>query len=254
VRVVKPNTGYRFNMEIEDTAFIDFDCPYCKSAVSYLDTYRGTVQACPNCQGEIVVPRQEGEPGRPLPMPMRTPRLILRRLAPTDWKDLLEYYAEESLFQFDFREPLQEEQILHWLEGDPQRSLTKPGTGLTVGIVVRQTEKLIGDAGIRLSDAEHSQAHLSLCINRHFHRQGFATETMAAMLVFCFREIGLRRVTAACDSRNTAALGLLAKAGLRREGEFVKDQQVKGQWINTAWFAMLGEEYTQRTNQARISA
>lgn len=236
-------------MELEEAAFIDFDCPYCKSPISYPEVFAGTVQGCPNCHAEMIVPRQPGEPGRPVPIPYSTPRLVLRRLGPGDWKDLLEYYSDEGLFEHDFRDPLQEEEVLHWLERDGQRGLSHPGPGLTLGMMQRETEKLIGEVVLHLSEANPRQGSVSVCVNRKFHRQGYGSEALASTLIFCFREIGLRRVTAVCDSRNTAGLALLAKVGLRREGEFLQDRFLKGQWINSVWSAMLGEEFEQRTQK-----
>jgi aminoglycoside 6'-N-acetyltransferase len=238
-------------MELEDSAFIDFDCPYCKSTISYPEDFASTVQGCPNCHAEMIVARKSGEPGRPVPIPYQTPRLVLRRLLPNDWKDLLEYYADEELFRHDFREAMQEEEVLHWLEKDSQRGLSQPGPGLTLGVALEESEKLIGEVNLRISEADPQQGSVSICINRNFHRQGYGSETLASMLVFCFREIGLRRVTAVCDSRNSAGLGLLSKVGFRREGEFVKNQFLKGDWINTVWSAMLSEEYEQRTQSPK---
>jgi RimJ/RimL family protein N-acetyltransferase len=68
-------------------------------------------------------------------------------------------------------------------------------------------------------------------------------EALDAVVGFCFAGIKLHRITATCDSRNAAARGLLEKLGLRREGEFVKDHLVDGEWANTLCFAALREEY-----------
>ena len=63
------------------------------------------------------------------------------------------------------------------------------------------------------------------------------------MLGFCLEGIKLHRVSASCDSRNVAACRLFEKLGLRREGEFLKDNMLHGEWVNTVWYAALGEEY-----------
>jgi RimJ/RimL family protein N-acetyltransferase len=62
------------------------------------------------------------------------------------------------------------------------------------------------------------------------------------MLDFCFNGIKLHRVTAACDSRNVAACRLLERAGMRREGEFLKDHFADGAWFNTVSYAVLSED------------
>ena len=63
-----------------------------------------------------------------------------------------------------------------------------------------------------------------------------------AVLGFRFETLKLRRVAAWCDSRHTAARRLAEKLGMRREGEFVKNRMLHGEWITSLWFALLAEE------------
>lgn len=62
----------------------------------------------------------------------------------------------------------------------------------------------------------------------------------------------MHRMTASCDSRNIAAQRLFAKVGMRREGEFRKDQFVSGAWANTVWHAILAEEYLNSKNEHNL--
>jgi aminoglycoside 6'-N-acetyltransferase len=114
---------------------------------------------------------------------------------------------------------------------------------------LREGGKLIGYVGLRLSAPDLLQASVTIQLNRAFHKQGLAAEAFEGVLRFCFDEIKLHRVSASCDSRNDAALKLLTRAGLRREGEFVKDSLIQGQWTNTVWHAILREE----REQARVA-
>ena len=41
---------------------------------------------------------------------------------------------------------------------------------------------------------------------------------------------------------------LLEKAGLRREGEFVKSRWLHGEWTSMVWYAMLEEEFRSAEN------
>jgi aminoglycoside 6'-N-acetyltransferase len=109
--------------------------------------------------------------------------------------------------------------------------------------VRRDGDKLIGYVGLRLTPPDLRQGYLTIQLNPAFRRQGFATETLAAVQKFCFEEVKLHRLSASCDSRNEAALSLLQKVGFRREGEFVKDTLLQGEWSNTVWYAVLREEH-----------
>ena len=71
-----------------------------------------------------------------------------------------------------------------------------------------------------------------------------------ALLTFCFEGLKLHRVTASCGGKNSAACRLLEKAGLRREGESIKDTLFVGEWGNTVWYALLEEEFAEPKSPA----
>jgi RimJ/RimL family protein N-acetyltransferase len=238
---------------ITEEDFIDFTCPYCRDAVSFPMQHRDSLQQCPMCFESLVVPEKTGAPGRKIAVPFSTARLTLRRLAPADWNDLLEFLSDEETYRYISGHPLDEEAILRWLESDAHAKLTTPDQPFCLGLALREGGKLIGYTGLRLSAPDLLQAHVTIQLNRAFQKQGFAFETLKAVLRFCFQDTRLHRVTATCDSRNSAAVKLLEKAGLRREGEFVKDNLLHGEWTNTLCYATLREEYTDAVAAQQVS-
>src|SRR5206468_1720775 len=121
---------------------------------------------------------------RTLPLPITTPKLVLRRFTPGDWKDLLECAEEES-----------EENILRWLERDSQVKLTTPEQAFFLGIELPAEGKLIGYLSLTFSDPERRQAMLSFSLNKNYQGQDFALEAIHALLGFCFEGISLHRAT-----------------------------------------------------------
>ncbi len=231
-----------------DDNYIDFKCPHCGTPASFVETVVGTAQECPHCSESVLVPRASCEVGAKLPIPMSTPRLTLRRLHPGDWKDLLELMAGESLFRYLEGSPLEEPDILRWLERDQHVKLTQAGEWLHLALERLDGHKLIGYASMYFMDEAHRQAAFSLVVSEGSQRQGFGTEAARALLVFGFTGLGLHRMTAHCDNRNLAGCRLLEKAGLRREGEFREDRFVKGEWVSTAWYALLAAEFEARSH------
>ncbi len=226
-----------------ELSFIDFKCPHCGETTSFPDDYAGIAQECPNCSETVIVPADGSEVGGKLPVPFKTQRLVLRRLTTLDWRDLLECLSPEEMYRYLEGQPLDEEQIIHWLESDTHVKLTTPNQPFYLGLELPEGPKLIGYVSLRLSDQHHLLGSLNFFVNQEYQRKGFASEALQAMLIFCFRGIGLHRVTAYCDGRHTAACRLLEKAGMRREGEFRKDRFVNGEWVNTVWYGMLKEEF-----------
>ncbi len=203
------------------------------------------VRECPSCIESLVVPEDGADVGGKLPIPITTERLVLRRLGGGDWQDLKELLADEEMFRYAEGRPLEEEEILHWLESDGHVRFTSPGQPFYLGIQLRENEKLIGYLRSNFTDQQHLQVGITIFLNRSFQKKGFAREAVQAFLAFCFEGIGLHRVSVACDSRNDAACRLFEKLGLRREAEFVKDNLFNGEWANTIWFALLEEEYSE---------
>src|SRR5688572_24831765 len=228
---------------MDEESFGDFKCPYCGGSVSFPETDIGTARDCPLCMQSIIVPKKSAETAGKLPIPIHTPRLLLRRLKADDWKDVLEFMSDEALYQYIDWSPLDEEGVIGWLEADSSARLTDDRRTLYLGIELAASSKVIGCATIAYDDDMRLQTGFVILVNRKFHRQGYGTETARGLMDFGFRGLSLHRVWAQCDSRDAAGCRMAEKAGLRREGEFRQDRAVNGEWGSTIYFGLLAEEY-----------
>jgi ribosomal-protein-alanine N-acetyltransferase len=235
---------------ITEESFVDFKCPYCGEPVSFPQESAGFAQACPNCTESLIVPDDGSEIGKQIPLPIKTSRLILRRLTSHDWKDLLELMSDEEFFLYQDGSPLDEDHVLRWLESDAHVKLTTPEQSFYLGLEVQDGGKLIGYLSLTFTDPQRLQVTFSIGLNRSFQRQGFALEAVEALLGFCFEGLKLHRVAGWCDIRNVAACRLLEKAGFRREGEFLKNRWGHGEWTNSIWYALLEEDCAETESQA----
>ena len=230
---------------ITEENFIDFKCPHCSEPVAFPRESVGSLQACPNCTGSLIVPEEGSEVGSQVPLPITTSRLVLRRLAPGDWKDLLELMADEEFFHYQDGVPLDEDGVLHWLESDAHVKLTTPDQPFFLAIQLQDDGKLIGYLSLTFTDPQRLMVTFNIGLNRSFQRKGFALEAAEAVLGFCFEGLKLHRIAGWCDSRNAAACQLLEKVGMRREGEFLKNRWLHGEWTDSVYYAALREEYLQ---------
>lgn len=196
------------------------------------------------------MPRQSAEFGGTMPLPLTTPRLVLRRLKPSDWKDLFEIMSDEEVFRYLDGYPMDEEQISHWLEADADVRLTHPGQSLFLGMERRDSGKLIGHVSLSYRDEGHRQAEVNMLLRRDHETEGYGEEALRALLILGFSGLDLHRVVAHCDSRNLACCRMLEAAGLRREGEFRQNHFLKGEWANTVWYALLHEEWAAQSRTA----
>lgn len=84
--------------------------------------------------------------------------------------------------------------------------------------------------------------------------QGIGTATARALLRAAFDGLSLRRVTAAANADNRASMGVLERAGMRRERHARKAlwHRVYG-WLDEVEYALLNDEWAARTQVANTS-
>jgi RimJ/RimL family protein N-acetyltransferase len=74
-----------------------------------------------------------------------------------------------------------------------------------------------------------------------------------ALLEFLFAKLAKHRVFASVDPRNTAAIALFTRVGMRKEAHFIQSLWLNGEWVDDVIFAMLEREWKLRsTSQAAI--
>lgn len=70
-----------------------------------------------------------------------------------------------------------------------------------------------------------------------------STEALTLMIRHAFDDLGCRRVEWKCDARNAPSRRAALRLGLRFEGIFYRHMIVKGRNRDTAWYAILAEEW-----------
>jgi ribosomal-protein-alanine N-acetyltransferase len=70
-------------------------------------------------------------------------------------------------------------------------------------------------------------------------RQGYMREAVEAAIHYCFDQLGLSRVEAACLPENAASRGLLEKSGFKYEGVAQSYLQIAGRWRTHVLYAVL---------------
>ncbi len=227
---------------ISEENFVDFTCPYCNETVSCPAADARFVQTCPSCSEAVLAPHEQGQAGRKIPLPITTERLVLRRLEGGDWKDLLELVSDPETFRYEDAAPMDEDGVLRWIDSDHHLRITTAEQPFTLVMQLREGGKVIGYTGLQFRDTQCQQAILSVFVAPAFWQQGYELEALKVVVKVCFQTLNTHRLSSFADSRNTAALELYAKAGMRREGAFLKNRMVRGEWVDTIWFGMLADD------------
>ena len=73
--------------------------------------------------------------------------------------------------------------------------------------------------------------------------KGYATEAAEIFLRIGFEELGLHRVYAELDPRNEASAAVCQRLGMRHEAHLRENMWLKGEWVDTAIYAILEQDY-----------
>ena len=107
--------------------------------------------------------------------------------------------------------------------------------------------EFVGELTLMLHSVTDRQGELGFILRRSQHGQGFAAEAAQAVLRLGFEWLGLHRMIGQCDPANTASANLMRKLGMRQEAHLREFEIFKGEWGDLLVFAMLEDEWRERS-------
>jgi [ribosomal protein S5]-alanine N-acetyltransferase len=177
-------------------------------------------------------------------MKLETERLILRDYVKDDWQRVLEYQSDPlylRYYEWTERTPEAAQEFVGWFL-DHQRQ--KPRIKFQLAIVLKSTNQLIGNCGIRMDKPNALQADIGYELDPKHWNQGYATEAAHAIVDFGFSTFGLHRVWSWCVADNLGSAHVLEKLGMRLEGHLRENEYYRGRWWDTLMFAILADEWS----------
>jgi RimJ/RimL family protein N-acetyltransferase len=178
--------------------------------------------------------------------PVRTGRLLLRRMTTADAPAMWRYRRLDEVTRWVTSRPTDE---AAWVAGSAGM--------LRDQLVIELDGRVVGDLMVRIEDAwaqrevAHlavgTQAELGWTLDPAVGGRGLATEAVRAALRIAFEDLGLRRVVASAFADNAPSLRLAERVGMRRESYAVGDSLHRDLgWIDGVGYALLAEEWAAR--------
>ncbi|MFD9815675.1 GNAT family N-acetyltransferase [Streptomyces sp. NPDC059080] len=178
------------------------------------------------------------------PYPLRTERLDLRPVTGDDFAAIHAYQRLPEVCRHLYWGPLDEAGSRESVAKKAAlTTLRAEGDVLQLAAVVRETGTLVGDVCLVWKSAAHRQASIGYVFHPAHHGHGYATEASRALLALGFDHLGLHRIQAELDARNTASARLLERLGMRREAHLVENEFLDGEWSDEVVYAMLAREW-----------
>jgi RimJ/RimL family protein N-acetyltransferase len=176
-------------------------------------------------------------------MLLRTERLILREFVMEDWRAVYAYQNDTRYLEFYEWEHRTEPDVKSFVQMFLDYQQAAPRTKFQLAIVLPNSNKLIGNVGIRKRDVRTHQAELGYELDPREWSNGYATEAASAMLKFAFEQLHLHRVMAYCIANNQNSARVLEKLGMRQEGRLRESEFFKKRYWDTLVYGILEEEW-----------
>lgn len=171
-----------------------------------------------------------------------TPRLLIRPFMEEDAEQLHEYLCNPAIYRYEPGEPVSLEQARAIA-----RERSQGRDFWAVGLV--STHCLAGHLYFKqIEPLELLTWELGYIFNPAYQRQGYATESAAALVHYGFEHWGMHRVVAHCNPDNIASWRVLEKIGMTREGHlrqnifFRRDANDSPLWTDSFEYGLLHED------------
>ena len=178
---------------------------------------------------------------KPIPHPiLTTPRLRLRQFRTEDAEAMHACFADAEAMRV-WNHPAHTRRI------ETERAVSRfidctPSYYRFWAVADATTDRCLGLVNYHDGHIRSRRAAIGYIIDPARQRQGIATEALAAMLDFCFDELGLHRIQAFIDPANAASRRLVEKLGFTCEGVLRDNLRVNDIWRNDMLYALLATE------------
>jgi len=177
-------------------------------------------------------------------MLIETPRLTLRPLVESDIDDLFEYQSDPATVRYiPWPARTIEEVREAFLKYHALPDFSKDGHTALLGWELKGQGKIIGQSNFTFESHAHQKGVIGYVVHPNWAGQGYALEATRALIEYVFENFEVRRLTATIDPRNLKSVALIDRLGFRLEGTFLEDEFFKGEWVDTAMYAIRRSEY-----------
>ena len=169
---------------------------------------------------------------------LETPRLILRRIAMSDAKDIFAYSCDEEVA----RHVLWSAQKSIGEAKDYCRFMMrkyKNDEPSSWGIIEKATGKLVGTIGFMDYSEDNASVEVGYSLARWLWNGGYMTEALSCVIDYAFENMDINRIEAQHELTNPSSGRVMEKCGMRKEGVLRQRLYNKGRYVDVALYAIL---------------
>lgn len=172
---------------------------------------------------------------------LESERLLFRQLTEKDAHDIFWIRSNDQIMEFMDINKLASVSEAEKLIVSVNTSFENK-QGINWGIVVKETNKLIGYFGFWRMITEHCRAEIGYALKPQFWGKGFMSETLNRMVSFAFEDLLLHSIEANVNPLNQKSILLLEKRGFIKEAFFRQNYLFDGRYLDSFIFSLLEPE------------
>jgi len=175
----------------------------------------------------------------PRVMFLKGANVYLRPLSEEDVPFLLAHINDEETRQFlTVNHPVTLYQEKEWLKRQSEDK-----SQIVLGIVLIQTDQLIGTIGLHKIDSVNQTAEVGCAIHKEHVSKKYGSEAGELLIGYAFNTLNLRKLNARAFSCNERSVGLQLKGGFKKEGCLVKEVFRNGAYQDVLCFGLFREDF-----------
>mgnify|MGYP006374500647 FL=1 len=173
----------------------------------------------------------------PFPI-LETERLILRRVLPSDVKEMFELRSNPETMKYIPRPLLtnHEEALAHI---QMMEDKIETNEGINWAITLKGDDKMLGVIGHYRIKPEHYRAEVGYMILPEYHGKGITTEAVQCVVDYGFNTMQLHSIEGVIDPENEASERVLQKCGFVKEAHFKENEFYDGKFIDAVVYSKL---------------
>lgn len=172
-----------------------------------------------------------------------TSRLLLRPLSASDAPAVMALFTDAAFMQFGTTPPFASMDEAHALIARDIQAMAS-GERLRFGIKRLEEHALIGICTLFHLNPQCRSAEIGYGLHSNAWGMGYMHESLVALLDYGFGELGLNRIEADIDPRNTRSAKSLERAGFSQEGLLRESCIVNGVLADSARYGLLQSDWT----------
>ena len=145
-------------------------------------------------------------------LPIRTERLVVRRMQPCDLEPFADYRADPVLARYQGWSPMSLDEARRFLASMQSQPTLEPENWVQLAIADGAGNDLLGDIGLCLH--ANGEAEIGFTLRHEAQGEGFATEALQGLVRELFRLPEISRIVGITDERNDASIRVLVRLGM----------------------------------------